>query len=520
MDDLFVFSEEPENTPDQYINHKKPWKVLIVDDEDEVHKITKLVLENFEFEARKLEMLHAYSAEEAIALLKQQPIGAPIAVAFIDVVMETDTAGLDLVKYIRHQLDNHTTRIILRTGQPGQAPEESVIRDYDINDYKSKTELTASKLKTTLYSSIRSFRDIMMIERQRMGLNKVLIEIANTSAESSLKGLTSQILGQIANVLDLEEDAMYCTVLSEPHSTDEASVEFKVLAKAGGLFGDLAIGEKCNLPDELKHLFLRAWNEKRSVRTIEDYVSYIGDDMGKANLLYVRKTPCFSELDLHLLDIFIDNFSKSYTALALKDEIERSQRELIYILGEAVEVRSKETGSHVKRVGEISYILAKAYGLDTTTCELIKLAAPLHDVGKVSIPDSILNKPGKHTYEEREIMRTHSEAGYNMLKQSQCVSLQKAAIIALEHHECWDGSGYPNRKSGEDINIMARITGLADVFDALGSKRCYKDCWPLNEIIEFIQQQKGKQFEPKLVDLLLENLDEIASVRERMPDTH
>ena len=439
MDDLFVFAPDSQDENLANASQKtESWKALIVDDEPEVHKITKLVLESVSFEGQPIELIHAYSAEEAKTILEQQVDDHSIAIAFIDVVMETETAGLDLVKHIRENLNNHITRIILRTGQPGQAPEESVIKDYDINDYKSKTELTSSKLKTSLYASLRSYRDIIAIEHHRSGLQKVLKAIGNTSSETNLRSLTSQILSQIATVLDLEEDAMYCTALSTPDEKDNNGQHFKVLAKAGELFSEFKEDEPCTMPKEVENLMRQAYTTKRSIHNGIDYVAFIGTKTGKENLLYVRKSSPLTELNLHLLDIFIDNFSKAYTALALKDEVEQSQRELVHILGEAVELRSKETGSHVKRVGEISYILAKAYGLDRFECELIKLASPLHDVGKVSIPDAVLNKPGKHEPEERHIMETHAEMGYQMLKKSHTTSLQTAAIISLEHHEHWD----------------------------------------------------------------------------------
>ena len=520
MDDLFVFAPDSQDENLTNTSHNNNyWKVLIVDDEPEVHKITKLVFESITFEGQPIELLHAYSAAEAKTILEQQ-VNNTVAIAFIDVVMETETAGLDLVKHIREHQHNHITRIILRTGQPGQAPEESVIKDYDINDYKSKTELTSSKLKTSLYASLRSYRDIIAIEHHRQGLQKVLKAIANTSAETNLRSMTSQILSQIANVLDLEEDAMYCSVLSTPNNGDTNGQRFKVLAKAGQLFAEFQEDQPCIMPKEIDNLLHEAYSKKQSIQQGIDYVAFIATDTGEENLLYVRKSPPLTELNLHLLDIFIDNFSKAFTALALKDEVEQSQRELVYVLGEAVELRSKETGSHVKRVGEISYILAKAYGLNQTSCDLIKLASPLHDVGKVSISDAILNKPGKHTPEERAIMQTHAEAGYHMLKQSKTETLQAAAIISLEHHEHWDGEGYPSGKKGEEIDIMARIAGLADVFDALGSKRCYKDPWPIEKILELINSLKGKQFEPKLVDLLNENLEQITELRNKFPDNY
>lgn len=520
MENLFVFADDPQQEDDHYkpLKPTQNWKILIVDDEPEVHKITKLVLNSVEFEDQTLEFLHAYKASEAERLLEEH--GHEIAIAFVDVVMETDTAGLDLVRYIRNGLNNHITRIILRTGQPGQAPEESVIKNYDINDYKSKTELTSSKLKTTLYASLRSYRDIISIEQHRSGLQKVLKAIGNTSAETNLRSLTSQLLSQLATVLDLEEDAMYCSVLStaDGQSKEDSPQRFKVLAKAGHLFSGLQEDEPCTIPAEIEPLFKQAHQEKRSIQRGIDYIAYILTANGDENLLYVRKNPPLNQLNLHLLDIFIDNFAKAYAALALKDEVEQSQRELVYILGEAVEVRSKETGSHVKRVGEISYLLAKKYGLSPQECELIKAASPLHDVGKISIPDAIMNKPGKLTPEERAVIEDHAETGYNMLKNSKTLILKMAATIALEHHEAWNGKGYPNGKLEKETHVMSRIAGIADVFDALGSKRCYKEAWSLDKIIEFFKEKSGSQFDPELVGILLSNIDEFSDIRKQFPD--
>ena len=188
------------------------------------------------------------------------------------------------------------------------------------------------------------------------------------------------------------------------------------------------------------------------------------------------------------------------------------------MLSEAVEERSKETGAHVKRIAHLCHIIALKYGLDNEEAELIKLATPLHDVGKVGIPDAVLNKPGKHNAEEWEIMKSHAKIGEDMLKKSERRTLQYASIIAGQHHEKWDGTGYPAGLKGEGIHVAARICTLADVFDALGSDRCYKEAWPNEKIIEYIKSQTGKLFEPKLVTIFLDNFEEIAAVRKSFPD--
>ncbi len=190
----------------------------------------------------------------------------------------------------------------------------------------------------------------------------------------------------------------------------------------------------------------------------------------------------------------------------------------MYLLSEAVEKRSKETGGHVKRVAAISHYIAEKLGLSPQQLDLIRMASPLHDVGKIAIPDNILNKPGKHTPDEWETMKSHATQGNEILTPSENPCMQLAAIICDQHHEKWDGSGYPHNLSGEEIHIAARITALADVFDALGSERCYKAAWPTDKILSLIKKERGKHFDPALVDILLENIDTINQFREDYPD--
>lgn len=202
----------------------------------------------------------------------------------------------------------------------------------------------------------------------------------------------------------------------------------------------------------------------------------------------------------------------------LHEEITETQREVIFRMGAIGETRSKETGNHVKRVAEYSKLLALHSGLSEEEAELIKQASPMHDIGKVGIPDSILNKPGKLNAEEWIVMQTHAKIGYDMLADSSRALLKAAAIVAYEHHEKYDGSGYPQGLSGENIHIYGRITALADVFDALGSERCYKEAWDEEKIFNLFKDEKGKHFDPKLVDIFFDNLDEFLAIRDKFND--
>ena len=203
---------------------------------------------------------------------------------------------------------------------------------------------------------------------------------------------------------------------------------------------------------------------------------------------------------------------------ALNDEIEDTQKEVLFTMGSIGETRSKETGNHVRRVAEYCKILAYHYGMDEKESEMLKLASPMHDIGKVGIPDAVLSKPGRFDEAERRIMDTHAILGYEMLKHSQRPLLKMAAIVAKEHHEKWDGTGYPEQKSGESIHIYGRITALADVFDALGSERVYKPAWDDAKIFALFKEERGKHFDPKLVDIFFEHLETFLHVRDSMKD--
>lgn len=204
--------------------------------------------------------------------------------------------------------------------------------------------------------------------------------------------------------------------------------------------------------------------------------------------------------------------------MELHVEIENTQKELIYRMGEVAESRSKETGNHIKRVASYSKLLAQKAGLDNEECELLFMASPMHDIGKLSIPDAILQKPGKLDEEEWEIMRSHSQVGYELLQSSDKPILQASAIVAHQHHEKWNGSGYPLGLKGEEIHIYGRITAIADVFDALGSDRCYKKAWELEKIVSLFQEERGEHFDPDLIELFLKNLDEFTVIRDKYKD--
>ena len=196
----------------------------------------------------------------------------------------------------------------------------------------------------------------------------------------------------------------------------------------------------------------------------------------------------------------------------LNQEIEQTLQETVYTMGVIEAQRSHETSLHTRRVSLYCRLLAEELGLGEEQARLVEAAAPLHDIGKMGIPDAILCKPEKLTDQERTVMQNHPSIGYGMLKHSSRPLLQAGAIIALHHHEKWDGSGYPQGLIGEEIHIFGRIVALADVFDALYSSRVYKSAWSMDSIVTLFTEQRGMHFDPQLVDLFMQNRERFAQI--------
>ena len=508
------------------------WKVLIVDDEEEVHVVTRLVLNEITFENRKIVCLSAHSAREGYEILAAAP---DIAVVLLDVVMETSQAGLELVQRIREDLGNPFVRIVLRTGQPGQAPEREVITRYDINDYKHKTELTAQRLFTTVIAALRAYRGLRTIDRSKRGLEYIIGISRDIFRMQSLPDFTTNMLGQMMDLVRedyLDPGLLEAAPALKAHEENNGrSVSaLAVEREDGGYYvlsgtSDLVPAEiqpganiEAVLSGSIREVLDEAVNARANIFRDRVYVGYYNSPDGNERLFYIQTSKPFTELDRDLITVLTGNIGIALDNIYLGREIIETQKEVVLTLGEVVETRLHEAANHVARVAEISYHLARLWGMNEDEAELLRLASPMHDLGKIGIPDYILLKPGRLTEEEMAVMRTHSAIGHRLLCKSERPILQTASIIALQHHERWDGKGYPEGRAGEDIHIYGRITTVADVFDALLSKRCYKEAWGRREVLELISRERGKQFDPTLVDILLCNIDLFIGIWDSMPD--
>lgn len=509
-DDTILFADD--HLGGEEVIESAPWKIIIADDEEEVHAMTRMVMKKFEFEGRNVELISAYSGRETIEIMERQP---DVAIILLDVVMENENSGLEVVKKIRDELMNPFVRIILRTGQPGQAPEEDVIRSYDINDYKSKTELTVQKLYTAVIASLRAYQGMRIIETNRIGLERIINSSRELFEMQSLRSFSQNAIQSMCMMIsggDEKPDAL--SGLAATLSQNQ------LIAIAGtGVFeayGGYLIKDIPN--DQLQQDIEKALSLSGCYFRDNIFISHFKSYNNNESIFYIKGNRAFEDFEMNLLKILSSNVSVAIDNIYLNNEIVDTQKEVIFTLGEIVETRSKETANHVRRVAEYSWLLARALGISSDEANILRLASPMHDIGKIGIPDVILNKPGKLTPEEFEVIKNHTTIGYEVLKQSNRRIMKMAATIALQHHERWDGTGYPSGISGEDIDIFARITSVCDVYDALSHKRIYKDAWPEEEVHDYFKEMRSKMFDPAIVDKLFENIDDIIAIKEKYPD--
>ncbi|MET0320366.1 MAG: DUF3369 domain-containing protein [Duganella sp.] len=485
------------------------WRVLIVDDDVDVHAVTRLALRNVSFKDRELELFSAYSGREAFDILRDTP---DIALVLLDVVMETDDAGLILARRIREELHNHIVRVVLRTGQPGQAPEQRVIIEYDINDYKAKTELTTQKLFTTVISSLRAYESLNMLERSRIGLGKILSGATNLYQIHSLREFASGVLNQVSAILDVGADGVLCLMQGNTGVTS-------VVAATGGY---AALGEAERMPTDhpLWATIAKAFAEKKSQFEHPANVLFIHTQEGREVAISVTPPWPLAQIQRDLLEVFCQRIASAFDNLYMFGQLRRAQEATVVALADLAEFRDKSTGGHVRRVQQLSLALAQRLAergtypdeLTPQLLEMIGLASILHDVGKVATPDHILLKPGIHTPEERETMREHAAVGKAILERAANMVdgvsyLTYSAQIAGGHHEHYDGKGYPQGLKGRDIPVAARIVAVVDVFDSLLHERPYKEPWPHTEAVTYIRERAGTQFDPEVVAALMELIE-------------
>ncbi|MBF0192758.1 MAG: DUF3369 domain-containing protein [Magnetococcales bacterium] len=505
-----IIRSEKKNAPVNPSETPHPWKVLVVDDDVDVLNLTRISLSDFRFDERPLLLSMATSGKQAQEILQTE---TNFAVAIIDVMMETPDAGLQLVRHIRESLHNHRIRLIIRTGQPGLAPERLVIDTYDIDDYKEKTELTSWKLYTTLRTALKSYRDLMSIEYNRMGLNRILDAAPELYRYRSLEQFLDGILHQMSSVLPSSHHGFLAGTHEEMSaifaSTTEQSTQWihdNMRVRCGlGRYTDNPVAQSHVLHRCIGLLHAQPDHTQLTIDEQCNVIIPIGSRGHLFGVAYLELNRSLSAEDRQFLEIFAMQCGSALENQQLFDELKNSRdllksanRHAIYRLAVASEYKDQETGHHVQRIAYYSRIIAERLSLPEPECEETSVASVLHDLGKISIPDAILHKPGRLNEEELEVMRTHCELGAKIL--GDAPGLQLAHQIAIQHHEKWDGTGYPLGLRGEEISLPARIVAVADVFDALVSERPYKKPWSNEAAMAEIIRLSGKHFDPAVVD--------------------
>ncbi|MDF1881637.1 response regulator [Sulfurimonas sp. MAG313] len=314
----------------------------------------------------------------------------------------------------------------------------------------------------------------------------------------------------VKNILDkngykittVQSGAQALSYLKSPHNTIDIILLDIMMPEMDG-YELCRILKKSSLKlQKIPIIFLTAINDMEGVSK--------GFDVGGVDYITkpFRPKELLARLNTHLKLRFFE-----------AQKLQQTELELVFMMSTLADKHCEETAGHVERVAEYSKLLAKLLGYGEEQAELIKKASAMHDIGKVTTPDHILHKPSKHTDAEFLIMKEHAQAGYEILHKSKLPLMQIASIIAHQHHEKWDGSGYPRALKGKEIHILGRIVALADVLDALSSSRKYKKGWDLDAIFSFLKSQRGKHFDPRMVDLFMDNFGLFLEIRDKYTST-
>lgn len=490
MTDHYLFADEPV-IAQEGLNER--WKILIVDDEPEVHAVTRLALSDFKFLGRGLEFYSAESGEEGCKLMREHP---DAAIILLDVVMETDDAGLKVARYIREDLDNHFTRIILRTGQPGQAPERTVIINYDINDYKSKTELTAQKLFTAVMSSLRSYRDIMSIEHSRRGLEKILHSSADLFSEQSMDTFLDGIVQQLSWLIGGVRQVLYAEI--DPERNAE---QFMVRA-AFGDEADNLLGRpvKAALPiealRELKAVVASGKGFYSDTTALIFCPSHTRQTGGLLCLTGIARP--LSDAERDLLRLFSEQVQVALSNVLREHDCQQFVGELVERVLHLEHHQLLEEGKAQHPAGRVALILADALAVDGKQQEQLALAATLMAIiGRVAEPTLATDSNAGRIYYQRLTRLTHglknrgNYAGVIPLLQAACAS----------RYERYDAKGIPGEVAAEQLPIAQQIlTLLAIVYAELAASK-----QPAATLKQLSAEPEGR-FSPQLMDALRNNL--------------
>jgi len=492
-DDNWLLDEEEDEQAQSRSPDQRQWRVLIVDDDQDVHAVTRLALRNVTFKDRELELFSAYSGREGFDILAST---SDIALVLLDVVMETDDAGLVLARRIREELHNPIVRVVLRTGQPGQAPEQRVIVEYDINDYKAKTELTTQKLFTTVISALRAYESLHMLERSRVGLGKILAGATNLYQIHSLREFASGVLNQVSAILDVGADGVLCLMQAEAGTETGTTV-----VAATGSYAALAEAEHLPADHALAATIAKAFAERKSQYDHPANVLYIRTREHRDVAISVTPPWPLAQIQRDLLEVFCERIAAAFDNLYMFGQLRKAQEATVIALADLAGFRDGDVREHARRVQQLSSSIAgrmKERGacpdeLTPQLIDMIGLASILHDVGKVAAPDGNPDTQDEHAHLGQKVL----ERAAGMV--DGVSYLTYGAEIAGAHHEHFDGSGAPHGLAGSAIPLSARIVAVVDAYDSLTHGRSDSATLTPAAALQHIRERSGTEFDPEVV---------------------
>lgn len=466
-----------------------PWCLLVVDDEPGIHAITQLALKRLEFKRRRLEILSAYSGAEALEILRRR---RDIAVILLDVVMETDDAGLQCVRAIRDDIGNREVRIILRTGQPGQAPEQRVILDYDINDYKAKTELTAQKLFTAMIAALRTYDHIVTIETSRRGLNMVIDASASLFMARSLEQLHSGVLIQLQAMIGVGEDGILCVQRGLPRpdgSRDHDSIF--VLAASGRYRSSVNCPLDARIPAETTHQIERSFLARQSIFGDRLTTLYIATPSGREVVASFDSQRPITPHDRTLIELFAAKVSLGFENLYRFSQLRTANDASTALIARLCDNLQPGAGRRALRVAGLADAIAhrlaetQAPGTapDGLPLDLLAMAIVFRAGNALAVGGTPTDPgPGPQAGPMED-----DGSGWSDL------AVQLAATAGR-----WDGTGGPLGMKGPAIPLAARITAVAERFASLTADGTL----PPADALAAIQADSGTAFDPAMVQAL------------------
>jgi len=456
-------------------------KILVVDDVvDNIQLVSNILKE------KDYSIVFAKSGRKALDILDKS---SDIDLILLDVQMP-EMSGIEVCKILKSDNKHKDIPIIFLTANSKaediKSGFEAGAEDYVIKPFNATELLVRVSTHLELFFSRKKLKDRLESNINLLNQYRDVIDRSSFVSKTDLNGVITYVNDAFISISGYTKD--------------------ELIGKHHGILRH---------QDEPNEKFQELWETIKSKKIWQGEIKNLKKD-GTSYIVYGTIMPILNSNGE--IEEYISATHDITEIYRLQGEIEDTQKEVVFTMGSIGETRSKETGNHVKRVAEYSKVLAEHIGLDREQINLLVDASPMHDIGKVAIPDYILHKPGRLTEEEFAIMKSHSEIGHTMLNHSSRPLLKVASKIALEHHEKWNGKGYPQGLKGAEISIEGRITAVADVFDALGSDRVYKKAWNDEKIFKLFEEERGEHFDPELIDIFFKHFDEFVEIRKKFID--